>query len=45
MLILVIVITQAEDIMVDNSPSTSTIIAIISEVTPYNYFNSYLPNP
>ena len=38
----------AEDIMADNSPSPralSTIIAIISEVTGYNYFISYLPIP
>ena len=50
-IILVIVITRAEDIMADNSPSprahlrTTTIIAIISEVTGYNYFISYLPIP
>ena len=43
----VIVITWVEDIMADNSPSprTSAIIAIISEVTGYNYFISYLPIP
>ena len=37
-------ITRAEDVMADNSPSTraqpkdGAIIAIISEVTRYNYF-------
>ena len=47
----VIVITWAEDIMAiivrvrGHSPRMSTIIAIISEVTLYNYFISYLPIP